>query len=241
VLPTDILEVVEAYYMDTAGTTLNGDITDVDPPALGDILYTNTPLDLDDFSASGTLLIDQEQISYTAIAGTAFTGITRGVGGTTPHFHLSGAAITQYPAKKWSLLEPRTTRQLADLDPEWLSAADGVPTQYYIFPNVLGFEIAPNKAGYFNIMLRNLIRPPEMATDASIITGLIVTFYKAIVHYGAAKLAQILAQDEAAVAQSTAWFQEYLGDIAVFKQNQHLYTRGLRSQLIPKVNRPSGF
>jgi len=238
VLPTDILEVVESYYKDEVGTTLTEAIADAThPPTTADHIHVT---DSTDFAASGTIKIDDEEISYTSKSTGLLVGITRGVNNTVAVGHLLSSGVIEIN-KKWVLLEPKTTRQLADVDESWLSAANGVPTQYYIFPGVFGFEVPPNKGGYFNVMLRNLIRPAELTTDTSIISGLIVTFYKAIVHYGAAKLAQILAQDDAAVAQSTVWLQEYLADIAIFKKNQHLYTRGLRSQVIPKVNRPSGF
>jgi hypothetical protein len=64
---------------------------------------SNTKKDLGDFFASsGTLRIDNEEITYTGIAEGgvtdstyAFTGCTRGVNGTTAASHTAGALITQ--------------------------------------------------------------------------------------------------------------------------------------------------
>jgi hypothetical protein len=45
------------------------------------------------FPGSGTLVIDTEQISYTAKLGNTFTGVQRGVNGTTATAHPSGSAV----------------------------------------------------------------------------------------------------------------------------------------------------
>ena len=57
----------------------------------GSILSTNTAMDVDDtsdFPSSGTILIDDEQITYTGKTDTTFTGLTRGTGGTDAADHL---------------------------------------------------------------------------------------------------------------------------------------------------------
>jgi len=45
------------------------------------------------FPASGTVLIDNEQITYTGISTLTLTGCTRGVNSTTPAAHLTGATV----------------------------------------------------------------------------------------------------------------------------------------------------
>jgi len=47
------------------------------------------------FPASGVITIDQEQLSYTGITGTTFTGLVRGVNGTSAASHSSAATISQ--------------------------------------------------------------------------------------------------------------------------------------------------
>lgn len=47
------------------------------------------------FPASGTIQVDQEQISYTGITGTTFTGLVRGVNGTSAATHANSAAVSQ--------------------------------------------------------------------------------------------------------------------------------------------------
>lgn len=61
------------------------------------------------FAASGTIYIDTEGISYTAVTATTFQGtITRGVSGTTAAAHANGASIYQYPssATGWGIAAP---------------------------------------------------------------------------------------------------------------------------------------
>ena len=73
-----------------AVTTLNGAITTTS--GTGPITLTSVT----GFDASGTVLIDTELISYTAIVGSTLAGtITRGVGGTTGATHSNGATVTQ--------------------------------------------------------------------------------------------------------------------------------------------------
>ena len=47
------------------------------------------------FTPSGTILVESELINYTAKTSTSFTGITRGVYGTTNVAHLAGVNITE--------------------------------------------------------------------------------------------------------------------------------------------------
>lgn len=48
------------------------------------------------YPTSGTLVIDSESMTYTGISGNAFTGVTRGVLGTTAVSHVSGSRIDYY-------------------------------------------------------------------------------------------------------------------------------------------------
>ena len=67
----------------------------------GSILSTDTAMDVDDttdFPSSGTLLIDDEQITYTGKTDTMFTGLTRGTGGTDAADHLHRRAVIELQA-----------------------------------------------------------------------------------------------------------------------------------------------
>lgn len=55
ILPMDVLEIIEAHYMDSAGTTLAGDITAI-LPADGDDLDVNTDPAEAGFPTAGTIL-----------------------------------------------------------------------------------------------------------------------------------------------------------------------------------------
>lgn len=62
------------------------------------ITATDTSIPLSDasgFPNSGTIMIDNEQITYTGKDGNTLTGATRGANGTTAAAHAAGAAVTQ--------------------------------------------------------------------------------------------------------------------------------------------------
>lgn len=76
-----------AFHQDGA-TTLSANLTNV----------STTPIQVAStagFTPSGTLLIEDELINYTAISGNTFTGITRGVYGTTNVAHTAPISVTE--------------------------------------------------------------------------------------------------------------------------------------------------
>ena len=76
-----------AFHQDGT-TTLSANITNV----------STTPISVastDSFPSAGWILIESEIIQYTAKTSTTFTGITRGVLGTTNVAHTAGAAISE--------------------------------------------------------------------------------------------------------------------------------------------------
>jgi hypothetical protein len=76
-----------AFHQDGA-TTLTGSMTNVSTTP---IPVASTAL----FATAGHLLIGTELIAYTGKTSTTFTGITRGVYGTTNTSHSSGVAVTE--------------------------------------------------------------------------------------------------------------------------------------------------
>lgn len=50
------------------------------------------------FPATGVIVIENERISYTGKTGTTFTGLTRGLGGTTDATHAIAVAVIIAPA-----------------------------------------------------------------------------------------------------------------------------------------------
>lgn len=73
---------------------------------------TTTPIPVvstADFLPAGSLIIENEIISYTGKTSTTFTGITRGVYGTTSSAHTSGTAISEAQA----VLSPSTALAIA--------------------------------------------------------------------------------------------------------------------------------
>lgn len=71
-----------------AETTLTANVTATD---------TTLPVvDATTFFPSGYLLIDKEWVTYTGTTPTSFTGVTRGVNGTTAAAYLSGTTVQYF-------------------------------------------------------------------------------------------------------------------------------------------------
>jgi hypothetical protein len=71
----------------SATTTLNGGINN----SVTSIVLTSAT----GFTASGTIVVDTESITYSGISTNTLTGCTRGANGTTAAAHLTGAVVTQ--------------------------------------------------------------------------------------------------------------------------------------------------
>jgi hypothetical protein len=67
----------------TLGTSVNSSATSI-------VLTSATG-----FTASGTIVIDAESITYSGISTNTLTGCVRGAGGSTPAAHTAGATVTQ--------------------------------------------------------------------------------------------------------------------------------------------------
>jgi hypothetical protein len=75
----------------TVPTTLNGTITST---AATLVLTSAT-----NFPSNGIILIDSEQIGYTAKVSNTLSGLTRGLNGTTPAAHTTGATVSSNSVK----------------------------------------------------------------------------------------------------------------------------------------------
>jgi len=80
-------------------TTLNGALN-ADSAGTGGTGTTINVASTTGFPSSGTnfIQVDNEEISYTGITATSFTGITRNVRGTTNASHSNGATVTNFSA-----------------------------------------------------------------------------------------------------------------------------------------------
>ena len=68
----------------------------------GSILANDTTIEVDDatgFPASGALLIEEEEVTYTGISDDVFTGCTRGANGTQAVDHLNRGEVIEYMAE----------------------------------------------------------------------------------------------------------------------------------------------
>jgi hypothetical protein len=76
----------------------DGSFTASTPADSGNVTVdtTTTPDAGPAFTSTGTLIIDDEQITYTGKTSTTFTGITRGANGTTASAHADDSMVNQY-------------------------------------------------------------------------------------------------------------------------------------------------
>jgi hypothetical protein len=80
---------------------VNGSATTTSAPFLNSEIATINVISTAGFPATGTILIENEDIAYTSITGTTFAGLTRGVNGTTAVGHAGGVTITVYSDDSW--------------------------------------------------------------------------------------------------------------------------------------------
>ncbi|MBI3392283.1 MAG: Ig-like domain-containing protein [Nitrospirae bacterium] len=88
------------------------------------------------FSGSGTLLIDSEELAYAGTTGTSFTGVTRGVNGTTTAAHSNGAVV-------------RSTTALGNLVPTLSSSGTATATLVSGPTPATLASLAPGQTGVF--------------------------------------------------------------------------------------------
>lgn len=118
-----------AFHQDGA-TTLTGSMTNVSTTP---IAVTSTA----QFESSGTLLIGDELVAYTGKTATTFTGITRGVYGTTNTSHNIGDNVTEAqgvpsPTTATALLLDTTDAGIGvSIDPTTLSRINFAVGGYY--------------------------------------------------------------------------------------------------------------
>lgn len=231
VVCSDYLEIIEVAYMDASGVLLATTIDDNDMAVVA-------ATDISEFASSGTLRIENELLTYSSKNdGTkTFTISARGASSTTATAHTAGVGVIA-ANQSYLRLEPTSPRRLGDSDSAWLSVTSGIPTSYYFFPGVMGFDLPTSKTGYHNILIRAFVRPPALTSDTSIITGLIQTFNQAIVNYGVAKVLQMLSQDEATAAMGSRYWGDYISNVSEFKKIKHLYVRGDNPGITPYTGR----
>jgi len=80
----------------SAEATLNDASFSATVPADAGNVTVDTTVASPVFTTTGTLIIDDEQITYTGKTGTTFTGITRGANGTTAAAHDDDSVVNQY-------------------------------------------------------------------------------------------------------------------------------------------------
>lgn len=230
-IAVDILEVLEVFYQDAAGSTL---ATAIDTDDLTVVCAT----DISTFPDSGSLKIGSEILTYTSKvdATMTFTISARGAQSTTAAAHSRGVGVIEYGSSPVRL-DSTSPRRLGDTDASYIEGTSGVPSSFYIFSGVLGFDIPTDKNGYHNIIIRSFVRPPLLVGDDSVISGLLETFNNSIVNYCVAKVLQMLGQDQQTIIQANMFMSDYISSLTDFKKIKHLYIRNDSAQIRPFTGR----
>jgi len=100
---------------------------------------------------SGLLFVDAEQINYSGLTGTTFTGLTRGVNGTTAASHSSGATIKSQAAKLFLPPGPSnvSASDVVVTGIQGQNLVPGLQYQYSTWPALDTNEPIVNAAGQF--------------------------------------------------------------------------------------------
>lgn len=137
-----------AFHQDGA-TALTGAMTNV----------STTPIQVTSttgFASAGTLLIADELVGYTGKTSTTFTGITRGIYGTTNVAHIVGVAVTE------ALGTASSTSSIAipftNTDASNLVVLDGTHTSRIVFEEVGRYNVQ------FSAQLLNLTSSEDEVT-----------------------------------------------------------------------------
>lgn len=211
-LPLDIVRILSCSFQPGAGTQLATAIASDDPGEDGVLTVLSTT----GFDAAGTLKIEAEEITYTGITATAFTGVSRGANDTDAAAHSEGEGVVDATIAFRPLMRT-TPAELDRMTPAWRSQAPGTPTYYYTYPAKLGFDRAPDKPGYWNLKLDTSIRPELFASDTSDPDFLWVPFHDLLALGAAAALARRLASDEAYEKQAKEWEADFARGIALLR------------------------
>ena len=86
------------------------------------------------FDSTGTIVVDEEEITYTGVSSTTFTGATRAAGGTTAASHSDDATVTQFDGGSIPTHVFRTPDNAYGLFP-YPNKAYTLVFDYYTFPS----------------------------------------------------------------------------------------------------------
>ena len=111
--------------------------------AINDAVTTITVDSTADFPSAGQITIGSEEITYTGVTTTTFTGCVRGANGTTAATHTSGDAVNQFVSGMDDILEasyrnasnvdaPLTKRSRSQYQALANKTDTGTPTQYFV-------------------------------------------------------------------------------------------------------------
>ena len=98
---------------------------------LGSILASDTTVEVDDttdFPTSGTLLIEEEQVTYAGVSGNVFTGCARGANGTEAAEHLNRREVIEYMTEHIFLAAGHACKAVDDVRVSGVPAEPGACT-----------------------------------------------------------------------------------------------------------------
>ena len=210
-LPSDYLQLRTIQYDNStiSSSTLDGDITD---SATSIVLASSTG-----FTASGTILIGSEQITYAAISTNTLTGCVREVNGTAKVAHTSGDAVTEiyttFTAGSISTGVSRV-RPLNYVAPQLLTrlnagSVSGLPEMYTMRAGYI--LIGPVPSGVYTIEIDYYAKVVALSDTAP--TNTMLTNNPDVYLYGALMEAEPFLMNDGRVAMWQAGFARAIQDI----------------------------
>jgi len=211
-LPTDFLQMRGIKFASDKieTTTLNGALTD----SATSIVLTSAA----SFTATGTILIGTEQITYTGITTNTLTGCTRGANSTTAAAHVDGASAdqiyTEWTAGASLSTGISTLYPLKYVSPEILTSVkagstSGVPSVYTLSAGFILFGPVP--ASYYTCEMVYYQKIPALSDAAT--TNWCLTANPDIFLYASLLEAEPFLMNDQRVQLWAAGFQQALTDL----------------------------
>ena len=211
-LPSDYLQLRTIQYdaSTIATTTLDGNITDADTSI--------TLASVTGFTATGTILIESEQITYTGISTKTLTGCTREVNGTTKAAHTDGKSVseiyTTFTAGSISTNVDKEIKPLNYVTPQLLprinaGSVTGIPEAYTMRAGYI--LMGPVPSSLYTMEIDYYAKVAALSDSAT--TNDMLTNNPDLYLYGALLEAEPFLMNDARVAMWANAFRQALTDL----------------------------
>jgi len=176
-LPSDIIHVVFCRFYPLVSVKLTAAANANDTT----LTVTNT----DGFPLSGKLLLGAdtyEIVSYTNKTANTFTGLTRGVDGTSPQSWAANTPVRLVGSQGWKALEPKTDVSIeatANPTPP-LTASTEDPSSFSVRSGVLLVDKPFKTSSAMALEVHSFVSPPPLVNNTDTVYGLPQAFTRMV-------------------------------------------------------------